>query len=1028
MSGLARSVPAAVPVQSLDPDFGHAWGRADYRNVRADRPNRGGARPFRAGWDRQHSGPFALGHPAPSLAGSQMSWRGMRCLIAGALCFMLAACGGGSDPVRDVSTAAASAELPGKQTQAYQSATKFAADGWYWNAAEPGTGFFVEAQGDQAFVGFFMYEARTGNPVWYAAYGAFFADDRGNHYFFGDLRRYANGQSISATSVPPGGSSVSLGPVSINFPFAGGAAVSLPGGRTIAATRFVFGGNGPAVQPRPHQPETGWYWNPNEGGRGYALEVQNDQLYMAMFHYNEDGSPTWHIIKGDLSTGVLTAPFTAYDGGQSLAAAFAPGGTESLRGAYTVSFRHACAGQVQRAGAPATAIRRFPIPGSGLAPAAECRVLRTLADLAPAARPPETLPDLTAAELALERPTPPLQPGDAVYGRIDLPGDADLYEIDLKAGVPYRISVKGASSSAGTLPNPRIVLYAPRGAALAVADDRGGSDPDARLLHTPATSGRYWLSVMPSSADQSGSFVLSVDGGVAVDLDASPVKPLASLAGVFAGSLRGSDTGSFSLSVGTDGLIGGSVTLASAPGAPLPVSGSVQLGGVFRLTAGALTVAGYLGPQGDLSGTWAAAGAAGGVMIGDRSGAKVLGNRPPLGSVANATTFLFGSALSLLADGSDADGDPLSYRWQLLSRPIGSSASIADPNARIATLNSDRRGLYVVALVVNDGKADGAPVHVTLTAVGSNAVPVARASASAGIISPGSVVTLDGSRSTDPDSPLSYRWEIVAQPAGTDVVAFTPEMAASPQAVFVARSAGVYAARLTVSDEQSVSSADVSITVLPPEGSPPIAQAPSTVIVGGVGASVVLKGRWAASVPVFRAWRLTQAAPGSSLPLGVIGGGETVELLPDVAGTYHLVFDVIDAADPRKVGSASAQVLAVDLSGRWAGNLGVAPLSSASIDFSTTASGALTGTLTAGFHLCGQFQRQVARFEAPLRVRYGGNVEVFQVDNGSIATLKAELSSATRMSGTLTLDIPASPSCGAQSVVLPWVATKFAAP
>ena len=958
--------------------------------------------------------------------GSKSMWR----MAAVAWVFALAACGGGGEPGPGMSTAApsAAAELPGKQTQAYQSATKFAANGWYWNAAEPGTGFVVEAQGEQAFVGFFMYEAGTGKPVWYAAYGAFFADDRGNHYFFGDLRRYANGQSISATSVPPGGSSVSLGPVSINFPFAGGAAVSLPGGRTIAATRFFFGGNGPAVLPRAHQPETGWYWNPNEGGRGYAIEVQNDQLYMAMFHYNEDGSPTWHIVKGDLSTGVLTAPFTAYDGGQSLASAFVPGGTESLRGAYTVSFRNACAGQVQRAGAPATAIRRFPIPGSGLAPAAECRSLRTLADLAPAARPPDSLPDLTAAELALDRATPPLQPGDAVFGQIDLPGDADLYEVDLTAGVPYRISVKGASSNAGTLPNPRIVLYGPRGAALAVADDRGGSNRDALLLHSPATSGRYWLSVMPSSADQSGSFVLSVDGGVAADLDASPVKPLASLAGSFTGSLRGIDTGAFSLSVGTDGLIGGSVALASAPGTPLPVSGSVQLGGVFRLTAGTWTAAGYLGPQGDLSGTWASAGAAAGVFIGDRNGAKVLGNRPPQGSIASPTTFVFGSPLSLLGEGTDADGDPLSYRWKLVSRPIGSSASIADPNARIATLNSDRRGLHVVALVVNDGKTDGAPVHVTLSAVGSNAVPVARASSSGGIVPLGSVVTLDGRGSSDPDSPLSYRWEIAAQPSGTDAVAFTTEMAASPEALFVARSAGVYVARLTVSDEQSVSSADVSITVLPPEGSAPIAQAPSTVIFGGVGAGVLLKGRWAASGPVFRAWRLTQAALGSSLPLGAVGGGETVELLPDVAGTYHLVFDVIDAANPLKVGSASAQVVAVDLSGRWAGSLGVAPLSSASIDFSTTASGALTGTLTAGFHLCGQFQRQVARFQGPQRILYEpGNGASVLLDNGSIATMRAELSSPTRVSGTLSLETPASPHCGPQSVVLPWVATKFAA-
>ena len=74
------------------------------------------------------------------------------------------------------------------------------------------------------------------------------------------------------------------------------AAVQLPGGRRIAATRFDFGG---LVTPQKnHQPETGWYWNPAEGGRGYALEVQNDKLFMAMFHYNDDGSPTWNVVEG----------------------------------------------------------------------------------------------------------------------------------------------------------------------------------------------------------------------------------------------------------------------------------------------------------------------------------------------------------------------------------------------------------------------------------------------------------------------------------------------------------------------------------------------------------------------------------------------------------------------------------------------------------------------------------------------------------------------------------------------------------
>ncbi|MBL8301401.1 MAG: hypothetical protein JNM26_01365, partial [Ideonella sp.] len=331
------------------------------------------------------------------------------CIVLGA---GLSGCGGGAGDGEAVDAAgpAAAARSDVKQAQAFRSATGFGGNGWYWNPAEPGTGFMFEAQGDAAFVGFFMYEAGTGKAVWYAAYGVFLADDAGRHFFFGDLRRYGGGQPISSPTVPAGGGSTSLGPVSIQFPAQGGAQVLLPGGRSIAATRFDFNGQGGTA--RAFQPETGWYWNPQQGGRGYAIEVQNDRLFMAMFHYNEDGSPTWHLVQGDLASGALVAPFEAYEGGQSLTSAFAPGGTRNARGGFAVGFRHPCGGQVQRAGAAPVTIQRFPIPDSGLAPGAECRTALTAPDVAPAAHEGVWSDALKSALADL----PVFHPGDVVDG------------------------------------------------------------------------------------------------------------------------------------------------------------------------------------------------------------------------------------------------------------------------------------------------------------------------------------------------------------------------------------------------------------------------------------------------------------------------------------------------------------------------------------------------------------------------------------------------------------------------------------
>ncbi|CAH9019740.1 hypothetical protein [Candidatus Nitrosacidococcus sp. I8] len=40
-------------------------------------------------------------------------------------------------------------------------------------------------------------------------------------------------------------------------------------------------------------PENGWWWNPQQSGSGYNIEVQNDTLFVATFVYDNQGQPTW---------------------------------------------------------------------------------------------------------------------------------------------------------------------------------------------------------------------------------------------------------------------------------------------------------------------------------------------------------------------------------------------------------------------------------------------------------------------------------------------------------------------------------------------------------------------------------------------------------------------------------------------------------------------------------------------------------------------------------------------------------------
>ena len=65
---------------------------------------------------------------------------------------------------------------------------------------------------------------------------------------------------------------------------------------------------------------------------------------------------------------------------------------------------------------------------------------------------------------------------------------------------------------------------------------------------------------------------------------------------------------------------------------------------------------------------------------------------------------------------SDADHDTLLYRWAMLSRPTGSSASLSNAAVTHPTFVADVAGLYVVQLIVNDGIEDSTPDTVSITA------------------------------------------------------------------------------------------------------------------------------------------------------------------------------------------------------------------------------------------------------------------------------------------------------------------------
>ena len=64
---------------------------------------------------------------------------------------------------------------------------------------------------------------------------------------------------------------------------------------------------------------------------------------------------------------------------------------------------------------------------------------------------------------------------------------------------------------------------------------------------------------------------------------------------------------------------------------------------------------------------------------------------------------------------SDADGDPLTFRWALTTRPAGSQATLSNATLVNPTFVADVLGTYVAQLIVNDGTLDSLPATVTIT-------------------------------------------------------------------------------------------------------------------------------------------------------------------------------------------------------------------------------------------------------------------------------------------------------------------------
>lgn len=68
--------------------------------------------------------------------------------------------------------------------------------GWYWDSNQPGVGYFIEQQGNAAFIGAFAYDT-TGAPIWYVSSGTVLPTGSG-YQLQAPLNSYTGGSPFGA--------------------------------------------------------------------------------------------------------------------------------------------------------------------------------------------------------------------------------------------------------------------------------------------------------------------------------------------------------------------------------------------------------------------------------------------------------------------------------------------------------------------------------------------------------------------------------------------------------------------------------------------------------------------------------------------------------------------------------------------------------------------------------------------------------------------------------------------------------------
>ena len=118
---------------------------------------------------------------------------------------------------------------------------------------------------------------------------------------------------------------------------------------------------GGGAAPLAFTPVTGLWWNPNESGTGYNIQVQHGVMVVTMYSYVAGGDPLWYLAVGTLANAgggvAATGTLNKYRGGQCASCMYQKPTLMGNDGGMTITFTSPTAATVQLPGGRVTQIQ-----------------------------------------------------------------------------------------------------------------------------------------------------------------------------------------------------------------------------------------------------------------------------------------------------------------------------------------------------------------------------------------------------------------------------------------------------------------------------------------------------------------------------------------------------------------------------------------------------------------------------------------------------------------------------------------------